>query len=611
MDNKKKENIEENNEEKTVKKIVNVNNTNKITSIDEYINLFPFEISKILNELRSCIVKYAPNAKEAISYQMPTFKLDGKNVIHFAAYQNHIGIYPTPEAIIFLKDRLTKYKTSKGAIQFKITEPLPYDLIIDIVKHRVSVINNSFTNEKGIISNIANTEDIVKSIAIAVKNNNGKMFYVGGYVRDKIINKNKFCDLKDIDVEIFNIKPNILKDILSKYGKVNEVGKKFGIFKINGINIDFSMPRKEKNSGAGHKAFEIVVDPYMSIKDSARRRDFTINSILEDVLTGERFDYFNGLQDIKNKTIKHVDDITFIEDELRVLRACQFAARFGFKIANETLNLCKHVSMLNISKERIYGELEKALLKSNKPSIFFELAKEIGFLKDIFPPLEKLIGLKQNPIYHPEGDVWNHTMEVIDQGTSLKDRSNYPIAFMLACVCHDLGKITTTQILENGTIVSYHHEKDSEIIDYFLKNITNNKDLIDSVKLLVRNHMRPNIIANNEATDKSVRKLIVDTSGKIVNIQDAILLSKADRLGRTINGISSEELEDWWKNKLSIINEEKNIIEPIIKGRDLIGMGFKQGKEFKEILSNAFKLQIDGLDKEAILKELNLNNKKE
>lgn len=584
---------------------------NKVNSIDEYINFFPTEISEMLNELRLVILKYAPEVKEAISYQMPTFKLQNKNLIHFAAYTNHIGIYPTPEAIIFFKDRLVKYKTSKGAIQFKINEPLPYDLIIDIVKYRVDMIINNKEGNK----NIKNTKNkknnnivIAKKIAKDIKNKNGRMFYVGGYVRDKILNPFS-NDIKDIDVEVFNIEPVELKKILSSYGTLNEFGVNFGILKIQGINIDFSMPRKEKSIGIGHKAFEVVVDPYMSIIDSARRRDFTINSILEDVLTGERFDYFNGIEDIENKIIKHVDDVTFVEDELRVLRACQFASRFGFKIANKTIELCEQVSMLNIPKERIYGELEKALLKSDKPSIFFEYAKEIGFLKDIFSPMDKLIDLKQNPIYHPEGDVWKHTMMVIDEAASLKDKSNYLVAFMLASVCHDLGKINTTQILENGNIVSYHHEKDMEIIDCFLKNITNNKDLIDSVKLLVKNHMRPNIIASDESSDKSIRKLIVDTSGKLVNIHDAILISKADRLGRTINNISSEELEDWWENKLSIINEKKTKIEPLIKGRDLIDMGFTQGKDFKEYLNNAFILQIDGFDKEAIIQKLGLNNR--
>ena len=449
---------------------------------------------------------------------------------------------------------------------------------------------------------------IAKKIAKDIKKKNGRMFYVGGYVRDKILNP-FITDIKDIDVEVFNISPEELKTILSNYGTVDEFGISFGILKIHGINIDFSMPRKEKSVGIGHRAFEVVVDPYMSMIDSARRRDFTINSILEDVLTGERFDYFGGIEDIKNKTIKHVDDVTFIEDELRVLRACQFAARFSFKIANETVSLCKQTSTLSIPKERIYGELEKALLKSTKPSIFFEYAKEIGFLKDILSPMDKLIGLKQNPVYHPEGDVWKHTMMVIDEAAVLRDKSNYPIAFMLASVCHDLGKITTTQVLENGDIISYHHENDMEIIDCFLKNITNNNDLISSVKLLVKTHMRPNIIASNESTDKSIRKLIVDTSGKLVNIYDAILLSKADRLGRTINNISTDELEQWWKNRLTKVNGEKTKIEPLIKGSDLISMGYNQGKEFKYILDKAFKLQIDGLSKDEIIQKLELKEK--
>jgi tRNA nucleotidyltransferase (CCA-adding enzyme) len=452
-----------------------------------------------------------------------------------------------------------------------------------------------------------NNITIAKKIAEDIKNKNGRMFYVGGYVRDKILDPSN-TNIKDIDVEVFNIKPEELKSILSKYGIVDEFGVNFGIIKIHGINIDFSMPRKEKNIGEGHKNFEVSVDPYMSIIDSARRRDFTINAILEDVLTGERFDFFNGILDIENKIIRHIDDKTFVEDELRVLRACQFAARFDFKIANETINLCRQINIntLSLPKERVFGELEKALLKSDKPSIFFEYAKEIGFLKDMFFPIDKLIGLKQNPVYHPEGDVWNHTMLVIDEAAKLKNKSNYPIAFMIAALCHDLGKIFTTKVLENGKIVSYNHENDMDVISRFLKNITNNKDLISSVKLLVKNHMRPNILVKENSTDKAIRKLIVDTSGKIVNIYDAILLSKADRLGRNINEINNSSLEIWWKNRLSKVIGEKTTLEPLIKGRDLISMGFVPNREFKDMLDRAFKLQIEGFDKKEILQKLGI-----
>ncbi len=445
---------------------------------------------------------------------------------------------------------------------------------------------------------------ILNDIAKDIDKNNGRTFFVGGYVRDKLLK----LESKDIDVEVFGIEINNLRKILLKYGNINEFGNKFGILKLTGTNIEFSIPRKEKSIGEKHQDFEIDIDPHLSLISASKRRDFTMNALMEDVLTGEIIDNWNGKEDIENKVIRHIDDSTFIQDELRVLRACQFAARFNFKISDETIKLCKKIDCSNLPKERIYTELEKALLYSKKPSIFFEYVRQIGLLDKIFKPLDKLIGLKQNPIYHPEGDVWNHTMMVLDEGANIKEKSNYPICLMLSCICHDLGKITTTRI-KNGKIISYDHENQLHLTDKFLKNITDNKDLITSVKILVRNHMRPNVIAKNNSSNKAIRKLIVDTSGKLVDIKDAILLSKADRLGRSINNMSEEDLEKWWEDKLSEINNKETKIIPFITGHDLIDLGFTPNKEFGDILDYAFKLQIDGFDKEAIINKI-IRNKK-
>lgn len=440
---------------------------------------------------------------------------------------------------------------------------------------------------------------ILKEIAEEIKNNNGRLYYVGGFVRDQLMNKEN----KDVDVEVFGINTDELISILSKYGTVDQIGSSFGILKVYGLNIDFGFPRKEKNTGLSHKDFEIKIDPYMTTLEAAKRRDFTINALMQDVLTGEIIDHFNGIQDIQNKIIRYVDKKTFAEDELRVLRACQFASRFSFKIDENTIKLCKTLDCTNLPKERIYAEVEKALLKAEKPSIFFEYAREIGILSKIFSPMDKLIGVEQEPKWHPEGDVWTHTMMVIDQAAKLREKSNYPIAYMLSAVCHDLGKITTTRHL-NGKIVSYNHENELHLTKSFLKNITNNNDLIHSVLILVKNHMRPNILAKNNSSDKAVRKLIVETSGKLVNIQDEILLAKADRTGRGSDDMQTYNIDDWWKEKLATVNENKTTIKPLVTGEDLINMGYSQGKELGETLKYAFKLQISGMSKDEILKNI-------
>lgn len=439
--------------------------------------------------------------------------------------------------------------------------------------------------------------NILKDIAIDISNQGGIAFFVGGYVRDKILGKVS----KDIDIEVFNITAKNLENILSQYGKVSSFGNKFGVFKIHGINIDFSLPRKEKNIGLKHQDFEIEIDSCLDLKSASIRRDFTINSIMQNVLTEEIIDNWNGIDDINNKCIRHIDSNTFVQDELRVLRACQFAARFNFEISEETINLCKRIDCSHLPKERIFSEIEKTLLQSNKPSIFFEYCRKIGLLSNLFSPIDKLINLKQNPIYHPEGDVWTHTMMVLDEGAKIRERSNYEIAFMLACICHDLGKITTTRT-KNGRIISYNHENQLHLTEKFLNNITDNKDLIKSVKILVRNHMRPNILIKQNSSNKAIRKLIVDTSGKLVNIKDCILLSKADRMGRSYDEVSNNDIEKWWEDRLLEVNNRELTIIPLVNGKDLLEMGFTQGIMIGNALKYAFKLQIEGLEREDILK---------
>lgn len=428
----------------------------------------------------------------------------------------------------------------------------------------------------------------------------GEVYFVGGYVRDSLLGKEN----KDIDIEIFNITPNRLKEALSKFGTVDDIGASFGVLKLHGLDVDFAMPRSESKSNLGHKGFDVNVNPFMNTKDASKRRDLTINSLMKNYKTGEIIDHFNGLSDLKNGLIKHIDDKTFVEDELRSLRACQFAARLNFKIAKETIELCKGFKLNILPQERIFEELSKALLKSNRPSIFFENLYEMGLIKQIFTPIDVLKTIEQNLVYHPEGNVWNHTMLVIDELAKLRNKSNYPLALMLAGICHDFGKIKATKILD-GKIMAHGHENILDDVEIFLNNICNNKDLINSVILLVRNHMKPNskgVVF--EAKDSTIRRLIVKAKGKRVDIKDLLLLAEADHKGRLNAGDYNEE-KVWFDKKIKDVCND-NDIKPVIQGRDLIKLGLKPSKEFKIILDRAFELQLDGLSKEEIINRLEL-----
>ena len=207
---------------------------------------------------------------------------------------------------------------------------------------------------------------IEKQIAQLVKEKGGRTFYVGGYVRDKLLN----IENKDVDIEIHSINEEQLIDILKQVGEPISYGKSFGIFSLKGYDIDIALPRSEKAIGKGHKDFKIDLDPFIGYKQAARRRDITINALMQDVLTNEILDYYNGLSDLKNKIIRQVDSSTFIEDPLRVLRVAQFASRFEFEVAQETIELCKTIDLTYLTKERVEEELRKCLLKGKKPSIF-------------------------------------------------------------------------------------------------------------------------------------------------------------------------------------------------------------------------------------------------
>ena len=321
---------------------------------------------------------------------------------------------------------------------------------------------------------------MAEKIAACVADKGGRTFLVGGYVRDLLMGKHS----KDIDIEIHGVQPKELENILDGLGSRTEMGASFGVYGLRGYDIDIAMPRQEEATGRGHKDFKIYVDPFLGTYKAAMRRDFTINAMMQDVLTGEIIDHFGGQEDLKKGVLRHVNPHTFAEDPLRVLRAAQFAARFSFSIAPETIELSQTMDLTTLAHERVMSELEKALLKAAHPSIFFEQMHKMNQLDDWFLHLTQLIGVKQPKKYHPEGDVWNHTMQVLDSAALLRSKAENPLGFMLTAVVHDFGKIISTTE-ENGEIHSYDHAKKGDpLVKEFLERITNETNLIRYVRNL-------------------------------------------------------------------------------------------------------------------------------
>ncbi len=293
-------------------------------------------------------------------------------------------------------------------------------------------------------------------LAHSIMSYGGRAMLVGGCVRDELMG----VEPKDWDIEVYGIQPEKLKNILETFAEtlaadegvrvaVNIVGEAFTVYKV-GSGLDVSIPRRERKVSRGHKGFVVEGDPKMSFEESAKRRDFTINAILKDPLTDEIVDPFDGREDIERKLIRHVAAETFAEDSLRVLRAAQFAARFEFDIAPETVEICKTIDVTDLPRERIWGELEKLLLKAEKPSIGLKWLYDLGVVKQLFPDMQALVGVPQEPAWHPEGDVDVHTMMVVDEARKLIDDLPYEkkVAVMLGALAHDFGKPSTTEYFD-------------------------------------------------------------------------------------------------------------------------------------------------------------------
>lgn len=437
-----------------------------------------------------------------------------------------------------------------------------------------------------------NLPKVLIDIANRLNGVGAKAILVGGAVRDFVLQKN----IKDFDIEVYNIASyNELASVLSEFGAVNLVGKSFGIVKlrIDNIEYDFSMPRLENKIAKGHKGFDIKVDSKLDFKTAAKRRDFTINAMGWDILEKKLLDPFLGLNDIKSKTLHIVDKSSFSEDPLRVYRAVQFGARFEFKLSKETFALCKELSnngsLEELAKERIWEEFKKFLLKAKKPSIALELMRELGIL-NYFPELKALIGVKQDPKYHPEGDVWVHTLMVLDEASKLRiiDEKE-DLILMLSALCHDFGKPKTTKLID-GRYRAFNHEKEGvEPTISFLKRLTNNKDLIKNVTKLVEYHLRPMQLYIGGAKASAIRRLALK-----VSIERLVRLAKADYFGRGGVQTSSFEAGDWLlarAKELSVLNRAP---KKLVEGRDLIKLGLEPSIEFGKILQEVYNAQIDG-----------------
>lgn len=421
-------------------------------------------------------------------------------------------------------------------------------------------------------------------ICEALQSAGGQSFLVGGAVRDFIMDPS--IEPKDFDVEIFGMDYDEITEVVKKFGKVDLVGKHFGVLKMK--DYDFSIPRRDIKTGKGHCGFEI--QRVHTVEKASQRRDLTINAIYYDILNDKFEDPQYGISDIKYGILKSVNSLSFIEDPLRTLRVMQFVGRFGFKVDIVTEELVKMSleQLRELPKERVFDELKKLLLKSDKPSIGFNWAKKVGIVKTLWPTLDILSTCDQSPKWHAEGDVWIHTLLVLDESAKIRDTVDDPLVFMLSCLLHDVGKTETTKVI-NGKITSRGHEEAGvPIAERFLRGLTTSQTLIDKVLPMVEHHLKPVLFHKDGASNKAIRKLALKC-----DIPFLCKVSIVDKLGR-VSKEQSLDFVEWILDKFdNLVVSHPTGIDPILKGRHLIQRGMVPSKQFGDILDQAFEAQLD------------------
>jgi tRNA nucleotidyltransferase (CCA-adding enzyme) len=425
----------------------------------------------------------------------------------------------------------------------------------------------------------------------------GRPVAVGGAVRDHLLGLPE----KDIDVEVYGLALEDLEKALQRF-EVHAVGRAFGVLKVGVMDgerketFDVALPRRESKSGRGHKGFVVESDPNMAPAEAAARRDFTVNAIGVDLKSGALVDPHGGVGDLRAGVLRHVSP-AFDEDPLRVLRAAQLAARFSFALADETVARCRSLQgeLATLPVERVWGEMEKLALKGVWPSLGLHVLKNTGAMDALFPELVALVGCPQEPEWHPEGDVWTHTLLVVDEAARIARDENLDVderlRLVLGAICHDLGKPPTTELIDGRTRSRDHESQGEAPTRSFLTRIGAPHALIDDVVALVRDHLKPFQLYRDHAGDAAVRRLALK-----VPLPRLVRVARADHFGRTTDDALRREdpAGEWLLAAAARLDVDNRPPEPLLLGRHLIARGMKPGKQMGVVLKEAFEAQLEG-----------------
>ena len=419
-------------------------------------------------------------------------------------------------------------------------------------------------------------------------------YLVGGCVRDWLLG----VPGKDFDVEVFGLGYEKLAGVLSRWGRADLVGRSFGVVKLSvGDEVfDFSVPRRDSKVAPGHKGFAVEFDPALTPRDAAARRDFTVNALMFDPHRGEMLDFFGGEADLRARVLRHTG-AAFAEDPLRVLRGMQFAARFGLDAAPETVALCRSIAgtFPELATERVLGEWMKWATRATVPSAGLRLLRDCGWI-GYFPEIAALIGVPQDPEWHPEGDVWTHTIHGLDALVGLDgwreadEQTRAVLSF--AVLAHDFAKPAFTRTVERDgreRVVSPGHEAaGGPLAERFLLRLGVPNILLARVPPLVAAHLAH----LDPATPRMVRRLADRLAP--ANIRELAVVMVADAYGRPPRPQVVPDAVSRLLDVAAQFDLQSKAPRPVLLGRHLIERGRVPGIAFKAVLEDAFEAQLEG-----------------
>ena len=446
--------------------------------------------------------------------------------------------------------------------------------------------------------------ETVLSVREACASAGGRALLVGGSVRDAVLGHVS----KDFDMEVYGLEPEKVEEIVAQFGEVNAVGRAFGILKIskNGVDVDVSLPRVDSKIGEGHRGFVVKTDPHMSIEDASRRRDFTMNALAADPATGQLFDPFGGVHDLERRILRVTDQERFQDDPLRVMRALQFIGRFGLSLDTDSSRLIQDMAprLRELPRERLGDEWKKLLLKSQKPSVGLSAGMGLGIFEHMHPELPPLMHTPQEPDWHPEGDVWIHTLMVVDEAARLvrleQLEGDEALTVMLGALAHDFGKPHVTEFIEGRLRSRGHEAAGKEPAEAFLSSIGIEGIVQQKVAKIVVSHLDPSMLfiqnvlkeRKNDVADGAVRRLAARIFP--ATIRELALVAKTDHYGRGtfVDAENPQQLllsdgfpaGEWIIARARHLEVEKSKPAPLLRGTDLLTCGLRPGKVFGEII---------------------------